>query len=90
MRSKGHAPCIVTEGKLLLWSVTCLYVRAEQWREAGFVFFYFYFFCAFPGLFNVALGMLAEKLALLMVISIEVSERAFSLAAVLAEGSFWA
>lgn len=45
---------------------------------------------AFPGLFNVSLGMLVEKLALLTGISIDVSERAFSHTAVLAESSFQA
>jgi len=46
--------------------------------------------CAFPGLFNVALRMLMEKLAVLTIVSIEVSERAFSCTAVSAESSFWA
>lgn len=52
--------------------------------------FFLVLLCASPGLFNAALGMLTENLALLTVTSIEVSERAFSCTAVLAESSLWA
>lgn len=72
-----------------------LFVRASRAMEGDWIFFFVLFLIlvplyAFPGLFNVALGMLVEKLALQTGISIEVSERAFSHTAVLAESSFQA
>lgn len=49
-------------------------VQAKQWCGRLDIFYIYMPLCAFPGLFNTLLGILTERLALLTIISVGVSE----------------